>query len=81
MKMSFSKYTTNAKTFTREDKDFEKLEKKLMMGTQLLDAVTRKIWADYLSKMAVLLAKCRLLKQYVEYIAGKRMHALGQEKI
>ena len=41
-----------------------------------------KKWADYLFKDGSIIGlNAELLKQYVEYIAGKRMHAVRQEKI
>ena len=41
-----------------------------------------KKWADYLFKDGSIIGlNAALLKQYVEYIAGKRMHAVRQEKI
>ena len=48
-----------------------------------VDAVEQeKVWADYLFKDGSIIGlNAELLKQYVEYIAGKRMHAFGQKKI
>ena len=48
-----------------------------------LDAVEQeKVWADYLFKDGSIIGlNADLPKQYVEYIAGKRMHAVGQKKI
>ena len=73
------------KLLPREDKDFEKIRKETYDDcTQLfLDAVEQeKKWADYLFKDGSIIGlNADLLKQYVEYIAGKRMHAVGQEKI
>src|SRR6056300_413655 len=73
------------KLLPREDKDFEKIQKETYAEcTQLfLDAVEQeKAWADYLFKDGSIIGlNAELLKQYVEYIAGKRMHAVGQEKI
>ena len=73
------------KLLPREDKDFEKIrEETYDECTQLfLDAVEQeKKWADYLFKDGSIIGlNAELLKQYVEYIAGKRMHAVGQEKI
>ena len=73
------------KLLPREDKDFEKISKETYDDcTQLfLDAVEQeKKWADYLFKDGSIIGlNAELLKQYVEYIAGKRMHAVGQEKI
>ena len=73
------------KLLPREDKDFAKIEKETYKEcTQLfLDAVEQeKKWADYLFKDGSIIGlNAELLKQYVEYIAGKRMHAVRQEKI
>ena len=73
------------KLLPREDKDFEKIrEETYDQCTQLfLDAVEQeKVWADYLFKDGSIIGlNADLLKQYVEYIAGKRMHAVGQKKI
>ena len=73
------------KLLPREDKDFEKIQKETYEDcTKLfLDAVEQeKNWADYLFKDGSIIGlNAELLKQYVEYIAGKRMHAVGQEKI
>ena len=48
-----------------------------------LDAVEQeKTWAEYLFKDGSIIGlNAELLKQYVEFIAAKRMHAVGQEKI
>ena len=73
------------KLLPREDKDFAKIEKETYDDcTRLfLDAVEQeKKWADYLFKDGSIIGlNAELLKQYVEYIAGKRMHAVRQEKI
>ena len=73
------------KLLPREDKDFAKIEKETYDDcTKLfLDAVEQeKKWADYLFKDGSIIGlNAELLKQYVEYIAGKRMHAVRQEKI
>ncbi len=73
------------KLLPREDKDFAKIKEETYDDcTQLfLDAVEQeKKWADYLFKDGSIIGlNAELLKQYVEYIAGKRMHAVGQEKI
>ena len=76
--MSIGKYTTNAETLPREDKDFEKIrEETYDECTQLSsrDAVEQeKVWADYLFKDGSIIGlNAELLKQYVEYIAGKRI--------
>jgi ribonucleoside-diphosphate reductase beta chain len=68
-----------------EDKDFAKIKEETYEEvTQMyLDAVAQeKEWADYLFKDGSIIGlNAELLKQYVEFIAGKRMHAVGQEKI
>tara|TARA_B110000444_G_scaffold260632_1_gene308384 strand:+ start:1109 stop:2197 length:1089 start_codon:yes stop_codon:yes gene_type:complete len=73
------------KLLPREDKDFEKIEKETYAEcTQMfLDAVEQeKQWADYLFKDGSIIGlNAELLKQYVEFIAGKRMNAVRQEKI
>ena len=73
------------KLLPREDKDFAKIKEETYDDcTQLfLDAVEQeKKWADYLFKDGSIIGlNADLLKQYVEFIAGKRMHAVGQEKI
>jgi len=73
------------KLLPREDKDFEKIREETYDDcTKLfLDAVEQeKNWADYLFKDGSIIGlNAELLKQYVEFIAGKRMHAVGQEKI
>ena len=73
------------KLLPREDKDFAKIKEETYDDcTKLfLDAVEQeKSWADYLFKDGSIIGlNAELLKQYVEYIAGKRMHAVGQEKI
>ena len=72
------------KLLPREDKDFEKIEKETYAEcTQMfLDAVEQeKQWADYLFKDGSIIGlNAELLKQYVEFIAGKRMNAVRQEK-
>ena len=73
------------KLLPREDKDFAKIKEETYDDcTQLfLDAVEQeKKWADYLFKDGSIIGlNADLLKQYVEFIAGKRMHAVRQEKI
>ena len=68
-----------------EDKDFAKIKEETYQEvTQMyLDAVEQeKEWADYLFKDGSIIGlNAELLKQYVEFIAGKRMHTVGQEKI
>ena len=73
------------KLLPQEDKDFAKIEKETYKEvTQMyLDAVEQeKSWADYLFKDGSIIGlNADLLKQYVEFIAGKRMNAVRQEKI
>ena len=73
------------KFLPREDKDFAKIQKETYKEcTQMfVEAVEQeKDWADYLFKDGSIIGlNADLLKQYVEYIAAKRMHAVGQEKI
>ena len=73
------------KLLPQEDKDFAKIEKETYdQVTQMyLDAVEQeKEWADYLFKDGSIIGlNADLLKQYVEYIAGKRMHAVRQAKV
>ena len=72
--------------FHQEDKDFAKIQKetyKEVISKMFIDAVEQeKKWADYLFKDGSIIGlNAELLKQYVEFIAAKRMHAVGQEKI
>ena len=55
----------------------------ILMSIEFVEAVEQeKAWADYLFKDGSIIGlNAELLKQYVEYIAAKRMHAVGQEKI
>jgi ribonucleoside-diphosphate reductase beta chain len=73
------------KILPQDDKDFAKIEKETYeQCTQMfVDAVEQeKQWADYLFKDGSIIGlNAELLKQYVEFIAGKRMHAVRQEKI
>ncbi|MDA8847197.1 ribonucleotide-diphosphate reductase subunit beta [bacterium] len=73
------------KLLPQDDKDFEKIRKETYAEcTQMfIDAVEQeKIWADYLFKDGSIIGlNAELLKQYVEFIAAKRMHAVGLEKI
>ena len=76
---------TMLKLLPKDDKDFEKIRKETYgQCTQMfVDAVEQeKAWADYLFKDGSIIGlNAELLKQYVEYIAAKRMHAVGQEKL
>ena len=73
------------KFLPKDDKDFAKIKEETYDEcTQMfVDAVEQeKAWADYLFKDGSIIGlNAELLKQYVEYIAAKRMHAVGQEKI
>ena len=73
------------KFLPKDDKDFAKIQKETYEEcTQMfVDAVEQeKTWAEYLFKDGSIIGlNAELLKQYVEYIAAKRMHAVGQEKI
>jgi len=73
------------KLLPREDKDFAKIQKETaeVCKHMFIDAVEQeKLWADYLFKDGSIIGlNAELLKQYVEYIAGKRMHAVGIEKV
>ena len=73
------------KLLPQEDKDFAKIEKETYEEcTQMfVDAVEQeKAWADYLFKDGSIIGlNADLLKQYVEFIAGKRMNAVRQEKL
>ena len=73
------------KFLPREDKDFAKIQKETYeeCTNMFVEAVEQeKAWADYLFKDGSIIGlNAELLKQYVEYIAAKRMHAVGQEKI
>jgi ribonucleoside-diphosphate reductase beta chain len=69
------------KLLPREDKDFEKIAKESTEECRQMffDAVEQeKAWADYLFKDGSIIGlNAELLKQYVEFIAGKRMRAVG----
>ena len=68
------------KILPQDDKDYEKIAKELREEcTQMfLDAVEQeKQWADYLFKDGSIIGlNAELLKQYIEFIAGKRMYAV-----
>ena len=76
---------TMLKLLPKDDKDFAKIQKETYdQCTQMfVDAVEQeKTWAEYLFKDGSIIGlNAELLKQYVEYIAAKRMHAVGQEKL
>ena len=73
------------KFLPKDDPDFERIRKETYAEcTQMfVDAVEQeKTWAEYLFKDGSIIGlNAELLKQYVEFIAAKRMHAVGQEKI
>jgi|TARA_B110000503_G_scaffold32071_1_gene51998 ribonucleoside-diphosphate reductase beta chain len=64
-----------------EDKDFAKIKEETAdeCKQMFVDAVEQeKTWADYLFKDGSIIGlNAHLLKQYVEFIAGKRMRAVG----
>jgi ribonucleoside-diphosphate reductase beta chain len=70
---------TMLKLLPADDKDFAKIkeETKDECKQMFLDAVEQeKEWADYLFKDGSIIGlNAELLKQYVEFIAGKRMRA------
>ena len=72
---------TMLKLLPADDKDFAKIkeETKDECKQMFLDAVEQeKAWADYLFKDGSIIGlNAELLKQYVEFIAGKRMRAVG----
>ena len=76
---------TMLKLLPREDKDFEKIKEETAdeCKQMFMDAVEQeKQWAEYLFKDGSIIGlNAELLKQYVEYIAAKRMYAVGQEKV
>lgn len=73
------------KLLKTDDKDFDKIasETENDCKQMFIDAVEQeKAWADYLFKDGSIIGlNSDLLKQYVEFVAGKRMHSLGLEKI
>ena len=73
------------KLLPQEDKDYQKIRKETykQCTEMFLEAVDQeKIWSDYLFKDGSIIGlNAELLKQYVEYIAGKRMQSVSQEKI
>jgi len=73
------------KLLPREDKDFAKIQKECAEECKqmFIDAVEQeKAWAEYLFKDGSIIGlNAELLKQYVEFIAAKRMHAVGLEKV
>ena len=73
------------KLLPQDDKDFAKIKEDTAEECKqmFIDAVEQeKAWADYLFKDGSIIGlNAELLKQYVEFIAAKRMHALGMEKL
>ena len=73
------------KFLPQEDKDFAKIQKECAEECKqmFIDAVEQeKAWAEYLFKDGSIIGlNAELLKQYVEFIAAKRMHAVGLEKV
>lgn len=73
------------KFLPQEDKDFAKIKEETAEECKqmFIDAVEQeKTWADYLFKDGSIIGlNAELLKQYVEFIAAKRMHAVGIEKV
>lgn len=73
------------KFLPQEDKDFAKIKEETREECKqmFIDAVEQeKNWADYLFKDGSIIGlNAELLKQYVEFIAAKRMHAVGLEKV
>jgi ribonucleoside-diphosphate reductase beta chain len=73
------------KLLPQDDKDFAKIKEETAEECKqmFIDAVEQeKAWADYLFKDGSIIGlNAELLKQYVEFIAAKRMHALGMEKL
>jgi len=73
------------KLLPQDDKDFAKIKEETAEECKqmFIDAVEQeKAWADYLFKDGSIIGlNAELLKQYVEFIAAKRMYALGMEKL
>ena len=73
------------KFLPQEDKDFAKIKEETAdeCKQMFIDAVEQeKTWADYLFKDGSIIGlNAELLKQYVEFIAAKRMHSVGIEKV
>jgi len=73
------------KLLPQDDKDFAKIKEETREECKqmFIDAVEQeKAWADYLFKDGSIIGlNAELLKQYVEFIAAKRMKAVGQEAI
>ena len=73
------------KLLVKEDKDFAKIseETKEESKQMFVEAVEQeKAWAEYLFKDGSIIGlNASLLKQYVEFIAAKRMQNIGLEKV
>jgi ribonucleoside-diphosphate reductase beta chain len=73
------------KLLKTDDLDFTKIasETEKECTQMFVDAVEQeKLWADYLFKGGSIIGlNADLLKQYVEFIAGKRMQSIGLEKL
>ena len=73
------------KFLPQEDKDFAKIKEETAQECKqmFIDAVEQeKRWAEYLFKDGSIIGlNAELLKQYVEFIAAKRMHSVGMEKV
>ena len=73
------------KLLPKEDKDFAKIAAETAdeCKQMFIDAVEQeKKWADYLFKDGSIIGlNAELLKQYVEFIAAKRMQNIGIEKV
>ena len=73
------------KLLPQDDKDFAKIKQEAAEECKqmFIDAVEQeKAWAEYLFKDGSIIGlNAELLKQYVEFIAAKRMYAVGLEKI
>jgi ribonucleoside-diphosphate reductase beta chain len=71
------------KLLTKDDPDFEKIEKECQAEvTKMFISVVdqEKAWADYLFKDGSMIGlNATLLKDYVEYIAQTRMSSIGLE--
>jgi len=76
---------TMLKLLPQDDKDFAKIKEETAEECKqmFIDAVEQeKKWADYLFKDGSIIGlNAELLKQYVEFIAAKRMYAVGVEKV
>lgn len=73
------------KLLKSEDTDFAKIAEDTAEESKqmFIDAVEQeKKWADYLFKDGSIIGlNADLLKQYIEFIAGKRMQSIGLEKV